>query len=205
MMTCVRGFVSLFAIFLFGISKTFCRCTSGICEKTSLSLLFNTKHNRSFHGYVFDRLRRLATVFLAPEWNSYRLSMSRMKSIQDVSSHWRATCNFPTESVDFGDYWRVTLKILDLLKEPASGGFCLWSEFVNIRGNECANCTVWTAYSSVHSLHIDSWYQGVVCDFEGRAGGVSNEDDFGFYATTNTAFRCTSSMSSTSQFWLGSF
>lgn len=28
----------------------------------------------------------------APEWNSYRLSMSRMKSIQNVSTPCRATC-----------------------------------------------------------------------------------------------------------------
>ena len=157
------------------------------------------QNNNAFKSKAFY-LHDLPINQDAPEWNSYRLSMSRMKSIQDVSSHWRATCNFPTESVDFRDYWRVPLKILDLLKEPASGGFCLWSEFVNIRGNECANCTVWTAYSPVYSLHIDSWYQGVVCDFEGRAGGIQSEDNFGFYATTNTAFRCTSSMSSTSQF-----
>ena len=34
-----------------------------------------------------------------PEWASYRLSMSCMKSIQDVSTHRRATCNFPTNGV----------------------------------------------------------------------------------------------------------
>ena len=36
----------------------------------------------------------------APEWNSYRLSMSRMKSMHDVSTHWRAICNFPTTGVE---------------------------------------------------------------------------------------------------------
>ena len=39
-----------------------------------------------------------------PEWNNYRLSMSLMKSIQDVSTHWRATCNFPTDGVDYRDW-----------------------------------------------------------------------------------------------------
>jgi len=90
----------------------------------------------------------------APEWNNYRLSMSRMKSVQDVSTHWRATCNFLTDGVDYCDYWRVSLKNLDLFMESAHGLFCLFSEFVIVRGNECANCTVWTAYSSKFSFTL---------------------------------------------------
>ena len=56
MMACARGFLALFAIFLFRISKTYSQCASGMCERTSLSLLSNMKHNRSFDGYVFDTL-----------------------------------------------------------------------------------------------------------------------------------------------------
>ena len=145
----------------------------------------------------------------APEWNRYRLSMSRMKSIRNVSTHWRATCNFSTIGVDYRDYWRVSLRSLDLLAEPTrvNAGFCLLSEFVNIRGNICTNCTVLTGYSSSYSLHLDSWFgQNIGCDFNGRPhGGKKNEDNFGFYVTTNPDFRCTSSMKSTSQFWLGGF
>ena len=139
----------------------------------------------------------------APEWNNYRLSMSRMKSIRDVSTHWRATCNFPTDGVDFRDYWRVSLGSLDFLVAPTRNGFCLSTEFVNVHGNECSNCTVWCAYSNPYSLHLDSWYgasQG--CDL---SGGIYDEDNFGWYYTTNPAFRCTSSASSTTQYWLGSF
>ncbi|XP_078375856.1 uncharacterized protein LOC144659315 [Oculina patagonica] len=138
-----------------------------------------------------------------PEWNSYRLSMSRMKSIRDVSTHWRATCNFPTDGVDYRDYWRVSLESLDLLVEPNSTGFCLLTEFVNVRGDECYNCTVLIGYGFYGcALHMDSHFgpdQG--CDF---GGGIFDEDNFGFYQTQNPAFRCTSSMSSTTQFWLGS-
>ena len=72
----------------------------------------------------------------APEWNNYRLSMSRMKSIRNVSTHWRATCSFPTD----GDYWRVSLQSLDFLVK--TWGVCLLSEFVNVRGTQCSNCTV---------------------------------------------------------------
>ena len=141
----------------------------------------------------------------APEWKNYRLSMSRMKSIQDDSTHWRATCNFPTEGVDYRDYWRVSLKYLDLLVQPLVQGFCLFSEFVNIRGNECTNCTVLRSYRSDWALHSDSWFGSERgCEFNGRAGGIYNEDNFVYYEASNPAFRCASSISSTSQFWLGS-
>ena len=126
-----------------------------------------------------------------------------MKSIQDVSTHWRATCNFPTDGVDYRDYIRVSLEQLDLLVKPDADGFCLLTEFVNVHGNECVNCTVLAVYSSSFSLHIDSYFgphDG--CDF---GGGIYDEDNFGLYTTTNPAFRCISSMSSTTQYWLGSF
>ena len=138
----------------------------------------------------------------APEWNSYRLSMSRMKSTQTVSTHFRATCNFPTDGVDYQDYWRVSLEMIDLFVEPNHKSFCLFSEFVNVRGNQCTNCTVLTGYSTTTHLHMDSWFY--VCEFNGQTGGVTNEDNFGLYEAFNPAFRCTSSISSTSQFWLGS-
>ena len=93
----------------------------------------------------------------APEWNSYRLSMSRMKFIRNVSTHWRATCNFPTVGEDYQDYWRVSLNSFDVLVDPlATKAFCLYSEFVNIRRNVCANCTVFTAYK--FSSRLDSSY-----------------------------------------------
>ena len=140
----------------------------------------------------------------APEWNNYRLSMSRMKSIQDVSTHWRATCNFPTDGVDYRDYIRVSLKSLNLLLKPTKSKFCLLTEFVNVRGGKCFDCTLWIAYSWAYSLHMDSYYSSYYgCSFFG--GGIYNEDNFGFYGTRNSAFRCTSSLSSTTQYWLGKF
>ena len=137
----------------------------------------------------------------APEWDSYRLSMPRMQSIQDVSTHWRGTCNFPTDNVDYRDYIRVSLESLDLL-DPIGGGFCLLSEYVNIRGDNCTDCTIWVAYTPNFGLHVDSWYGiNTGCDL---TGGIWSEDNFGFYGNVNPAFRCSSSMSSTSQYWLGS-
>ncbi|KAL9967567.1 hypothetical protein ACROYT_G025822 [Oculina patagonica] len=160
------------------------------------------QNNDAFKSKVFY-LHDMPINQEMPEWNSYRLSMSRMQSIQDASTHWRATCNFPTDGVDYRDYWRVSLDMLDLLVEPDASGPCLLAEFVNVRGDECVNCTVLKAYNEYFTLHMDSYYgpqNG--CDF---GGGIIDEDNFGFYTTANPAFRCTSSMSSTTQFWLGSF
>ena len=137
----------------------------------------------------------------APEWNKYRLSMSRMKTIRISSTHWRATCNFPTDGVDYRDYIRVSLERLDLVVKPREYDFCLLTEFFNVHGNECSNCTVFAACGPGIFLHIDSSlgpHRG--CDF---GGGIDNEDNFGFYDTTNPAFRCTSSETSTTQYWLG--
>ena len=130
-----------------------------------------------------------------PEWNNYRLSMSRMKSIQDVSTHWRATCNFPKDGVDYRDYIRVSLKSLNLLEKPSGSEFCLLPEFVNVRGHVCFNCTVLIGYSSLFSLHMDSYHSlsQCGCDF---VGGIPDEDNFGYYCSvvtsvnhTNTRFR----------------
>jgi len=160
------------------------------------------KNNGDFRNkafYLYDMPRNQDV----PEWNNYRLPMSRMKSIQDVSTHWRATCNFPTDGVDYRDYIRVSLKSLDLLEEPTNVEFCLLTEFVNVRGHACFNCTVLVAYSPIFSIHMDSYYGPIKgCDF---GGGITDEDNFGNYLVQNPAFRCTSAPSSTTQYWLGSF
>ena len=47
-------------------------------------------------------------------WQSYRLSLSRMQSIVDVSTHLRATCNFPDDGLVYTDYARAQLEGHDL-------------------------------------------------------------------------------------------
>lgn len=66
-----------------------------------------------FNGKAFY-LHNVPTNEDTPEWNSYRLSKSRMQSIRDVSSHWRATCNFLTDKINFRDYIRASFAENDL-------------------------------------------------------------------------------------------
>ena len=140
----------------------------------------------------------------APEWNSYGLSMSRMKPIRNVSTHWRATCNFLTDGVDYRDYIRTSFDKNDLFDVPGPDR-CAWYELVDIGGNRWVDCTSYSPYSDQYGYHIDSWHStDLGCDFDGKPnGGVESEDNFGEYGTINPSFRCSALMASTIQDWIG--
>lgn len=77
----------------------------------------------------------------------------------------------------------MSLKSLDLLEEPTNTEFCLLTEFVNVRGDACSNCTVLVLYNHEFSLHMDSYYGPIKgCDF---GGGITDEDNFGSYFITS--------------------
>ena len=52
----VLGFLTLSVILLLTVANSSCQCASEMCEKTSLSLKTNTKHNYSLSGYVIETL-----------------------------------------------------------------------------------------------------------------------------------------------------
>ena len=162
------------------------------------------QNNTAFKGKAFY-LHDLPTNEDVPEWNSYRLSMSRMKSIRNVSTHWRATCNFLTNGIDFRDYIRTSFAKNDFFAVPDENARCVWYEFVDIRGNRCKGCRVYSPYGPSFGYHIDSWWNSDQpgCDVELRPGAIVDEDNFGEYGFPNPAFRCSSSQTSTTQFWVG--
>lgn len=147
---------------------------------------------------------------LPSDWSSYRLSLANMQFIRNQSTHWRATCSFPTMGVDFRDYLRASFDDLDVLIEPTSGPYypCKRYEFINIRGNQCTDCTAFTITSPRFSFFIVSFISKTRgCDFDGRPnGGTSMEMNFGIYYTqvnVNPSFRCSATEESTTQFWFG--
>ena len=136
-------------------------------------------------------------------WNAYRLSLSRMQSIANVSTHLRATCNFPDDGLVYTDYARAKLEGHDLFGRWKDQ--CRAYEFVNIRGIECQECTAGTFQH--YAWHISSSYSPFLgCKFNGSKGGVFEEKNFGRYLTgfTNPVFRCTTNLNSTTQHWVGS-
>ena len=134
------------------------------------------------------------------DWNSYRLSLSQMRSLADHSTHLRATCNFPTDGLQYTDYARAKLAGHDIFGEWDK---CTMYEYINIRGNNCSDCTAFTKQEHDKAWVIRSKY--LQCDFEGSSGAVQSEYNFGRYHSLgiNPNHRCTSSPTSTTQHWFG--
>ena len=134
-------------------------------------------------------------------WNSYRLSLSRMQSIADVSTHLRATYNFPDDGLMYTDYARTKLDGHVLFGEWRAQ--CRSYEYVNIRGIICQQCTAGT-WQNPGAWHINSYSSrsGAGCQFDGKSQ-VDFEQNFGLYKNVNPAFRCTANQTSTTQHWVG--
>ena len=138
----------------------------------------------------------------AQNWNLYRLSLARMTSLQSHSTHWRATCSYPTHGVDFRDYVRGNFKDFNIVTYNGAGQ-CKKVEFINIRGHVGMHLTArfWQK-TGAEGLHIDSASTG--CQFNPSSGAVVNEDNFGLYGHINPKFRCSKDDQSTTQWWFGS-
>ncbi|XP_068682780.1 uncharacterized protein [Montipora foliosa] len=136
-------------------------------------------------------------------WKLYRLSLARMRSLQYHSTHWRATCSYPTHGVDFTDYVRGTLKNLNVI-DFSGNNICKRVEYINIRGHIGIQQTVpfWQGSKvGEFPLHTDSSY--TTCEFKPNSGSVSSEDNFGHYYYINSKFRCTVGGDSSTQWWFG--
>ena len=154
----------------------------------------------------FDRKRFVDDYPVNEEtinWESYRLSLSRMQSIVGVSTHFRVTCNFADDGLVYTDYARAQLEGHDLF--GTWSGECRVYELVNIRGTECRDCTAATWQRAGYMWHINSYLSASMgCEFNGTVGSVSSEQNFGRYRNKNPAHRCTFNVDSTTQYWIGS-
>ncbi|XP_022781708.1 uncharacterized protein LOC111322794 [Stylophora pistillata] len=143
----------------------------------------------------------------APNWQAYLIKRPYPLWLINHSTHWRATCRYNTDGTLYTDYLRASLEDFDIIiDQPMMIKVCWPYEYVNIRGNECVNCTARTWYKKGdYPLHIDSYYQ-VGCDFDGSRTdpALVTDDSFGFYLDINSKFCCTSSDSDTTQLWIGS-
>ena len=142
----------------------------------------------------------------SPNWQAYLIRQHFLVWLRDHSTHWRATCRYNTDGTVYTDYLRASFEDFDIVRvTPTAVDNCHTYELVNIRENECVNCTALTWYlKDAHPLHIDSSLR-YGCDFDGTQSGdfVISEDNFGLYIDVNSKFRCTSSSEATTQFWFG--
>ena len=155
----------------------------------------------------YDYLDSNAVSSDSPNWQAYLIKRHYLVWLRDHSTHWRATCRYDTDGTVYTDYLRASFEDFDIVKvTPKVDSSCQKYERVNIRWNECANCTAGTWYRKDDSpLHIDSSKRRG-CEFDGsqRGDAVGSEDNFGYYQDVNSKFRCTSSLEATTQFWFGS-
>ena len=138
----------------------------------------------------------------ALNWDAYRLSLERMRFLQAHSTHWRATCSYPTHGIDFRDYLRGNFKDFNIV-DYLGQGKCKKVEYINIRGHLAMHLTApfWQVVNA-YTLHTDS--QSTNCQFKSaKNGAVSSEDNFGYYGSINSKFRCTQGPQSTTQWWFG--
>ena len=148
-------------------------------------------------GVVFyDYLDSSAVSSDSPNWQAYLIKRHFLVWLRDHSTHWRATCRYNTDGTVFTDYLRASLDDFDIVKVTRTvAASCEKYELVNIRGNECVNCTAATWYQkNVWPLHMDSSMR-LDCEFDGSktGDGIPIEDNFGLYIVVNPKFRCSSS------------
>ena len=139
----------------------------------------------------------------APNWQAYLIKRAYLLWLRDHSTHWRATCRYNTDGTVYTDYLRASLEDFDIIRDiPTVAGSCRKYELVNIRGNECVNCTAATWYQKgVWPFHMDSSIR-LGCDFDGSQTDVA-VGNFGLYIVVNPKFRCTSGSNAMTQFWIG--
>ena len=128
-----------------------------------------------------------------------------MKNIRSRSSHWRAACSFNSKRViDYRDYMRGKFSDFDIMTFLEDGK-CQPVEYVNIGGHAAGSGTTAQFWQMLNSyiLHINSESTG--CGFKPNIGAIPSEDNFGFYGSPNSNFRCTASDDSTTQWWFGGY
>ena len=74
-----------------------------------------------------------------PNWGAYRLSLRHMGELRVMSSHWRITCNFPTDVFDYRDYVRGNFSQVDLLNFHGHNA-CQMVDYMNVKGRNCSQC-----------------------------------------------------------------
>ncbi|KAJ7372429.1 hypothetical protein OS493_018932 [Desmophyllum pertusum] len=137
-----------------------------------------------------------------PNWQAYRLPLNRMVELKSRSTHWRVTCSFPSQGVDYRDYLRVEFERFDVLTFVA-GRVCKQVEYIDIRGHVCQQCT--TAWGQKIELFLTHRSDVNECDRGSTPDHISSEQSFGRYKKgRNPEFRCTSEDSSTTNYWFGS-
>lgn len=69
-----------------------------------------------------------------PNWNSYRQTLARMKTLRSQSQYWRATCSFDQmqQKIDYRDYLRDKFSDFEIMTHNGNAQ-CFPVDYVNMR------------------------------------------------------------------------
>ena len=164
--------------------------------------------SQSFRNRKIQQLMRIPLSSDAPlnssnpNWEAYRLSLKKMKELRTESSHWRVTCNFPTDVFDYRDYVKGNFSQVNLLNVDGHN-VCRMVDYINVKGRNCSHCTVawWQDTGTMfhHDLSLGK------CFFETfiNVNTVFNADYFGWYENIDSSFSCCTDDSSSTNRWFG--
>ena len=127
-------------------------------------------------------------------FEDFRFSLSKIEDLVDVSTEVRVGCNM--EINPSKDYVFFDLSELNILTFNALGDYKKINK-INIRGNnyENKNLKWWHGGSTSNHLHTDGYHNNI-------PNSIYEEDIFGWYTNNNPSFSCTSSQSSTTNWYL---
>ena len=153
----------------------------------------------------------------ALNWESYRLSASRMNSIRERSTHWRATCAFDEYGVDYRqEYIRVNLSVVEFSAYYFNGyggpTACQTIEYMNFWGSECHDCNFGLYHSSLSLplLAFDNSKLWSYCTFDllHKQHYCGSQEAHMFSPNVNCydpRSKCQMTPSCTTQNWFGSY
>ena len=72
----------------------------------------------------------------SPNWSNYRMSLNQMTDLKNKTTHWRATCSFPTYRFDIHtDYVRAVFTDFDLMGKFS--GECKKVDYISVMRQSC--------------------------------------------------------------------
>ena len=150
-------------------------------------------------------------------WQLFRLPKNVMSQISSLSMFWRATCSYAKYGVDFRDYIRVRLSIMNPLTFTGyffSPNPCLKVDYFDLRGKNCRNCTQTFFQTKKHALHVKPRNSRLKrnCTFDSSGVEYGCSEKKGYYAhilglytkyCSDPETRCGENANSTTEFWFG--
>ncbi|XP_048590081.1 uncharacterized protein LOC125573577 [Nematostella vectensis] len=181
--------------------KVWCDLTSEPDSAWTMILSFAMK-NRQIRAFCNDPFKlNSPRQSENPNWQDYRIELSKMQHLVAQSTHWRATTGFPVYGVDYRDYARGLLSKLDVFTDTSS---CHDIEYVNVRGYSATDSAASFWHRGSYPIHIDT--SKTSCGLY-APNSVSSENTFGVYCheSWNSKFRGCESDESTTQWWFGGY